>query len=435
MTSPLSCDLHALPVVFHIVQPWPDFPMSFFAYCRALRYRSPAVAFAALLLFLCPNLVLPAQAEEPTGRTFEIPEDLETPEKYFKFVEELANNNEPTDRSEAGMKAYQIKLARTVVLVVDKMLALKPTKQELMQVHFFRLQALRLLSGQGEPNADERFAKAIEKARRDPSPDVQAVGMKFLVENGFSKWAVWGKDEKQGLISSLVEFFEQNEPDLYQVDTLMTIVSFLDQMQDQQFAKPMLAELTPHFSKSKDEDVLKMVKKLEGIARRLDLPGKPMELTGELFDGSQLDWKSYRGKVVLVDFWATWCGPCRQETPNVLKNYRAYHEKGFEVVGISLDGRREQAESYIKQYNIPWSNLFSNNKAERKWEHPMAVHFGITGIPMAILVDRDGKVASLQARGEILGRELRRLLGEPLAQANTIDDPLVRQVDTSVVAE
>jgi thiol-disulfide isomerase/thioredoxin len=407
-----------------------------FSLCRRMYYcRSAVVAATTLLLVLCSSSFLRAQTEESPGKTFEIPEGLETPEKYFKFVEELANNNEPTNRSEAGMRAYQSKLARTVVQVVDNLLVLKPTKQEVVQANFFKLQALRLLSGQGEPKAEKRFAEAIVEARRNPLPDVQAVGMKFLVENGFSKWTVWGKDEKQGLISSLVEFFKESEPDIYQIDTVMTIISFLDQMQDQQFAKPMLAELTPHFSKSKDEVVQQMVKKFEGISRRLDLPGKQMELHGVLLDGTKLDWKSYRGKVVLVDFWATWCGPCRQEIPNVLKQYRAYHEKGFEVVGISLDDRRGQAESYIKQYDIPWSNLFSKNNAERKWEHPMAVYYGITGIPMAFLVDRDGTVVNLQARGEILGQELRRLLGEPLVRAKTIDDPLVRQVDISIATE
>jgi thiol-disulfide isomerase/thioredoxin len=90
-----------------------------------------------------------------------------------------------------------------------------------------------------------------------------------------------------------------------------------------------------------------------------------------MLDGSQLDWKSYRGKVVLVDFWATWCGPCRAEVPNVMKMYRDYHDKGFEVLGISLDDRREQAESYIKQEEIPWPTMFSDKSSERGWRHPM----------------------------------------------------------------
>ena len=417
--------------------------MSFPCCCFFSNRRSAGAPWLALLLVVCSHPALrahstdaeSAQSEVSSADTFALPEGLDTPEQYFKFVEEMAASNEPADRSEAAMIAHQSKLGRTVVLVVDKMLALKPTKDEAMQAYFFKLQALRMLSGLNEPGAEKQFTQAIEDARQDPLSDVRAVGMKFLVENGFSKWTVWGKEDKEGLMASLVEFFKEGEPDVYQIDTLLTIINFLEQMQDVQFAKPMLAELTPHFGSSKDEIVLQMVKKLEGMARRLDLPGKQIKLEGILLDGTKLDWKSYHGKVVLVDFWATWCGPCRQEVPNVLRLYRAYHEKGFDVVGVSLDDRREQAESYIKQYDVPWPNLFSEDEDQRKWEHPMAVYYGITGIPMAILVDRDGKVVSLQARGEMLARELRRLLGEPLAGTETVVDPLVHQVDTSTETE
>ncbi|MCH7752374.1 MAG: TlpA family protein disulfide reductase [Planctomycetes bacterium] len=396
---------------------------------------------ALLLVVVCSSPAVWAQSSNkaPTGQspadTFSIPEGLNTPEQSFEFIEEMVANNEPADRSEATMMAYQRKLARTVVLVVEKMLAMETANEEAMQAHFFKLQALRLLSELNEPGAKEHFARAIADARQDPRADVRAIGMKFLVENGFSKWPVWGKEEKTGLMSALVEFFQQGEPDVEQLDMLLTVINFLDQMQDGQFAKPMLAELTPHFRNSKSEIVQQMVTRLEGIARRLNLPGKQMELKGTLLDGAELDWESYRGKVVLVDFWATWCGPCRQEVPNILRLYRAYHEKGFEVVGVSLDSRREEAESYIEQYDVPWPNLFSEKENERSWEHPMAIHYGITGIPLAILIDRDGTVVSLLARGENLARELHRLLGEPLARSQTVADPLVRQVDTSAETE
>ena len=402
---------------------------------------SVGAPWMALLLVVCSSPAVWAQSSNkaPTGQspadTFSIPEGLSTPAQCFEFIEEMAANDEPADRSEAAMMAYQLKLARTVVLVVEKILAMEIANEEAMQAHAFKLQALQLLSALNEPGAEEHFARAIADARQDPRAGVRAVGMNSLMNNGFSKWAVSGKEEKAGLMASVVEFIKEGEPDVKQLDMLLDVIRILEQMRDEQFSKPLLAELIPHFRNSKSGVVQQMVTRLEGMARRLNLPGNQMELKGTLLDGAELDWESYRGKVVLVDFWATWCGPCRQEVPNVLRLYRAYHEKGFEVVGVSLDSRREQAESYIEQYDVPWPNLFSENENERSWEHPMAIHYGVTGIPLAILIDRDGTVVSLLARGGNLARELRRLLGEPLARSQTVDDPLVRQVDTSAETE
>ena len=174
-----------------------------------------------------------------------------------------------------------------------------------------------------------------------------------------------------------------------------------------------------------------MVGMLEGIGRRLDLLGNQLKLSGTLIDGTPLDWESYRGKVVLVDFWAVGCGPCRAELPNIIRQYEAYHDKGFEVLGINLDPAREPVEEFLEKAEIPWPNLFDDSSGEDGWHHPMADYYGVTGIPRAILVDRDGTVVNMNARGEVLPRELRRLLGEPLAEQPLIEDVLVQPVTSA----
>ncbi|MDM4014433.1 peroxiredoxin family protein [Roseiconus lacunae] len=148
--------------------------------------------------------------------------------------------------------------------------------------------------------------------------------------------------------------------------------------------------------------------RFESTAKRLALLGKEIEIEGSLVDGEEFDWSQYRGKVVLVDFWATWCGPCIAEAPNVRKNYDLYHEKGFDVVGISLDSDRERLEAYVEKESVPWVNLFKEGAG---WKHPMAVKYGINAIPSVWLVDKEGKVVSLSARGDELGRQLEQLLG------------------------
>jgi thiol-disulfide isomerase/thioredoxin len=133
-----------------------------------------------------------------------------------------------------------------------------------------------------------------------------------------------------------------------------------------------------------------------------------MAIKGTLLNGQPFDQKSLAGKVVLVDFWATWCGPCVAEIPNVLEQYEKYHAKGFEVIGISLDQDRGALEKFVADQKVPWPILFEESEGDG-WQHPLATYYGISGIPTVILLGRDGNVITLNARGERLGEELAKL--------------------------
>ncbi|WP_197531328.1 redoxin family protein [Posidoniimonas corsicana] len=142
----------------------------------------------------------------------------------------------------------------------------------------------------------------------------------------------------------------------------------------------------------------------------LALIGKELSVQGVTLQGRPLDWEQFDGKVVLVDFWATWCGPCRAEMPNIRQNYAKHHDAGFEVVAISVDRDMNALKQFVIEEKPPWTVVADRHPAARE---SMAARLGISGIPAFVLIGRDGKVAAVHCRGERLGVELKKLLGEP----------------------
>jgi peroxiredoxin len=122
--------------------------------------------------------------------------------------------------------------------------------------------------------------------------------------------------------------------------------------------------------------------------------------------GKLMKLSSLRGKYVLVDFWASWCAPCRKENPNVVKAYQKYHDKGFEIVGVSLDTKKDAWMKAIEKDNLTWNHV-SDLKG---WESGIVKEFGITVVPTSFLLDKEGKVIANNLREEALPKKLEQLL-------------------------
>ncbi|MFW5886784.1 MAG: redoxin family protein [Bacteroidota bacterium] len=125
-------------------------------------------------------------------------------------------------------------------------------------------------------------------------------------------------------------------------------------------------------------------------------------------EGKEIQLSSLRGKVVLIDFWASWCGPCRRENPHVVKIYQEYKDKGFEIFGVSLDKNKEGWLKAIESDNLNWVHVSDL----KQWASPVVPLYGVKGIPYTVLLDREGVVLAKGLRGNALENKLKEVLGE-----------------------
>jgi thiol-disulfide isomerase/thioredoxin len=210
-------------------------------------------------------------------------------------------------------------------------------------------------------------------------------------------------------LDAIVKFVAAGDKSANDFQLAMSYALELEMLPARDLAEEAYTKFGQLFADSDDAAVAERSKMLLGAARRLNLVGQPLALKGTTVDGKPFDLASLRGKVVLVDFWATWCGPCLEELPNLKRNYEAYKGRGFEVVGVSIDEDRPALEAFLAERKLPWVTLHDK---EHEGRHPATIEYGIFAIPNVILVDQEGKVVSTLARGEELGRLLKDLLGE-----------------------
>ena len=141
---------------------------------------------------------------------------------------------------------------------------------------------------------------------------------------------------------------------------------------------------------------------------RFAVGDKPLEFREKTLDGKALSLDSYKGKVVLLDFWATWCGPCVAELPTIQECYKKYRAQGFEIVGISLDEDKDALTNFIKAKDMSWPQIFDG----KGWEAGDAKTYGVQAIPFTLLIGKDGKIAAVNPRGEELEPALQAALAK-----------------------
>jgi thiol-disulfide isomerase/thioredoxin len=143
-------------------------------------------------------------------------------------------------------------------------------------------------------------------------------------------------------------------------------------------------------------------------AKLAALKTQPLELKFTAVDGREVDLDKLRDKVVLIDFWATWCGPCVEEVPNVVAAWHKYMGQGFTIVGISLDQDKSALDRFTKDHGMDWPQYFDG----LGWKNKIAVSYDINSIPTMWLLDKQGRVATFNARDDLDG-QIAKLLAQP----------------------
>jgi thiol-disulfide isomerase/thioredoxin len=216
---------------------------------------------------------------------------------------------------------------------------------------------------------------------------------KIALLNG--NWVRTNKDAAaQSKVLDDVEKLAKAKPASIEVAQQVAMLTQLGAANDanRKRAEDIVNTLTSPFAQQMKEEITSR--------RKLtDMENKPIDIAGTKVDGSDFKSSDWKGKVILVDFWATWCGPCKAELPRVKEVYSKYHDKGFEVLGVSCDSDKDALQGFVKEDPaMAWPQLFDAKQNPQLNWHPLAKQYGINGIPTMFLIDKKGVLRTVNAR-------------------------------------
>jgi thiol-disulfide isomerase/thioredoxin len=211
--------------------------------------------------------------------------------------------------------------------------------------------------------------------------------------------------EQKKIVAEATKDFQAKGADVTFKDAQMAAQLFMSaDDSDAAWLREMGETFCKIFDGSSNQQATTLSKFLQQQMKHLDKIGTEMEVAGMRMDGKDFDLKKLKGKVVLVDFWGTWCPPCVAEIPNMLKAYERFHAKGFEVIGVPQDKSDEIVMDFLKAKKAPWPCINIEDS-----EKLIKMH-NVNSYPTPILIGADGRIVSMRARGPQLERLLERLL-------------------------
>lgn len=342
------------------------------------------------------------ETEKPKTDANGIPEK---PEAILGFIRKQARRLQfdPTI-DEKGFK----KRLMLMLKAADKILGQKTDEDLRLEAIQVKVAVLKTLKSNGDKSAERVLAKFLVTLKSDNNKGVQELAATQLHLLRAGNDVTKDNKTREALVKDTIAFVKAGKLD-DRLEVIGRVARMFESAGHRETAARLMTEMASMMRASNDESLIEQAPIIEGMARQMVLVGNSMKLKGKTLKGKTLDIKDLKGKVILVDFWATWCAPCRAAIPGLKRLYKEYNDKGFEIIGISADSSRERLEAFVKDIGMPWPTLYEDGA---DGQHPVAMYYGVMKFPTTILIDRNGKVVEMDVHGARLERLIKGLLDD-----------------------
>ena len=299
--------------------------------------------------------------------------------------------------------------AEGMLEAADRILAAKPDADLRRFALLAKLEALHQSAMNGSEAADKKLAELAKSLAADKDTQVVKEAKFYQLEQRVLAADTLRTDELPKLLEDVQAALTGEDLDARHLRIASGTVHIINRVADDGLAARSYKEFGELFAKSDDPELSAYGRHIAAAKPPESLVGKPFPLSGPTLVGTSFDIAEYRGRVVLVDFWASWCGPCKAKLPALVKLHERFHAAGFEVVGVDLDPDLEALGKFLDEHKLPWISVIGVKEGS-ELKFPLAEKYDIAAIPATFLLGRDGRVIVRDPSDGELAKRLEELL-------------------------